>query len=120
MGNLTHDVRIKVQVAGGRMRSFALLVAVAAINAAAVHGAAAEAKMRLAQTSTVTNCMMTCNAQAATCQSGCLVPVAPTTRPTSSGPTPAPNPSADTTCLMTCTSTQIACQTNCGRQSPSQ
>lgn len=104
------------------MRNLALLLVVAAIDAAAAHGALAEGRIRLAQTSTVTNCMMTCNSRAATCQSGCVVPTpAPSTlNVTPAIPTPSPNPSAGATCLMACTSTQIACQTNCSRQSPSQ
>jgi hypothetical protein len=56
------------------MRSFAILLAAAAINAAVAQGVLAEGRIRLAQTSTVTNCMMTCNAQAANCQTGCVVP----------------------------------------------
>jgi hypothetical protein len=59
------------------MRSLAILLAAAAINAAAGRDALAEGKIRLAQTSTVTNCMMTCNAQAANCRSGCVVPGTP-------------------------------------------
>jgi hypothetical protein len=49
------------------MQSFAIVVAAAAINIAAANGALADGKIRLAQSSTVTNCMMTCNAQAANC-----------------------------------------------------
>jgi hypothetical protein len=98
------------------MRSFAIILAAAAINAAAVHGCLAEGRIRLAQTSTVTNCMMTCNAQSANCQSTCLVPVPPVASTTT---TPTPNTTASTTCLLTCTSTQIACQTTCARLSPS-
>jgi hypothetical protein len=49
------------------MPSFAIVLAAAAINAAVAQGAiaqgaTAEGRIRLAQTSTVTNCMMTCNA----------------------------------------------------------
>ena len=103
------------------MRNFVIVLAAAAINAAVALGAmaqsaTAEGRIRLAQTSTVTNCMMTCNAQAANCQTGCLVPGTP---PTASATTTS-NATAGTTCLLTCTSTQIACQTTCARQSPSQ
>jgi hypothetical protein len=100
------------------MRRFAILLAAAAVSAAAVHSALAEGRIRLAQTSIVTNCMMTCNAQAATCQTGCVVPTPPTI-PTIPA-TPNPNPTASTTCTLGCTSTQVACQTNCARLSPSQ
>ena len=34
----------------------------------------AATRFRVAQTSTVTNCMMACNSQAASCQTTCLVP----------------------------------------------
>lgn len=107
------------------MRSFVILLAAAAINAAATPNGVAEnlteGRIRLAQSSTVTNCMMTCNAQAATCQTTCVVPApqSPSIGPTTSV-TPAPNPTAGTTCLLGCSSTQVACQTNCARQSPSQ
>jgi hypothetical protein len=50
-------------------------------------------------TSTVTNCMMLCNSQAANCQTACLIPPAQMT--------------ASTACRMGCTSSQLACQTNC-------
>lgn len=85
------------------MRSFAIILAAAAINAAVAQGAWAEGRIRLAQTSTVTNCMMTCNAQAANCQGACVVPGTP---PTASATTTS-NATASTTCLMSCTSTQI-------------
>jgi hypothetical protein len=90
------------------MRSFAIVLAAAATNAvvaqgAIAQGATAEGRIRLAQTSTVTNCMMTCNAQAANCRTGCVVPGTP---PTASATTTS-NATAGTTCLLTCTSTQI-------------
>jgi hypothetical protein len=97
------------------MRSFAILLAAVAINAVSVYGASAEGRIRLAQSSAVTNCMMTCNAQSANCQTACLVPGTP---PTASATTTS-NATASTTCLLTCSSTQIACQTNCARLSPS-
>ena len=98
------------------MRGLAILLAVAAINAVAPSVFAAEAKIRLAQTSTATNCMMTCNAQAASCRTGCIVPG---TLPSAAATTTS-NATASTNCLLTCTTTQLACQTNCARQSPSQ
>jgi hypothetical protein len=75
----------------------------------------AAARIRLAQTSTVTNCMMTCNSQAATCQTTCLVPgTAPTGAATSGG-----NANQSTACQLNCTTQQITCQTTCARISPS-
>jgi hypothetical protein len=74
-------------------------------------------------TSTVTNCMMSCNSQQANCQTRCFIPNAP-------GPPPSLNPSLNppgppvifnsdvsATCRMACTSTQLACQTSCARLS---
>ena len=43
---------------GGRMRSIAFIWVVALISAAPAQGASAQEKIRLAQSSTVTNCMM--------------------------------------------------------------
>jgi hypothetical protein len=76
----------------------------------------ATGKLRLAQTSTVTNCMMLCNSQAATCQSTCLVPgTPPTNAATTTG-----NANVSTTCQLSCSTQQIACQTTCAQNSPSQ
>jgi hypothetical protein len=47
------------------MRSIASILAVMVIAAALAPGAEAGEKIRLAQSSTVTNCMMTCNSQVA-------------------------------------------------------
>lgn len=95
------------------MRGFAILVAV---TIAGTSVALADGKIRLAQTSTATNCMMLCNAQAANCQTTCLVPGTPP----SAAATTTSNATANTACLLNCTTTQLACQTNCARQSPSQ
>jgi hypothetical protein len=62
-------------------------------------------------TSTVTNCMMLCNSQAANCQTGCVIPTPPTTTPI--GTTVTLNATSRTACTMGCTSSQLACQTNC-------
>lgn len=101
------------------MRGFTIVlgfvVALAAILAVA-DNAVAEPKLRLAQSSTVTKCMMACNAQAASCQTSCVVPGTPPT----SAATLTSNATASTTCLLTCSTTQLSCQTNCARQSPSQ
>ena len=61
------------------MRCLAVLFAVVAVAGFASAASAGE-KIRLAQSSTTTNCMMTCNAQAATCQTACFVPPAPAGR----------------------------------------
>jgi hypothetical protein len=90
-----------------------LLVAGFAASASAGNSGA---PIRLAQTSTTTNCMMTCNSQAATCQSSCVVPgTAPTTAATTTS-----NATASQSCLSNCSSQELACQTNCARISPSQ
>jgi hypothetical protein len=60
------------------MRGFTIVFAALAINAMAT-GTFAAAKIRLAQTSTVTNCMMICNSQGSTCQSARFGPGAATT-----------------------------------------
>jgi hypothetical protein len=98
------------------MRRMFVLLAIAVTVAVGVCQAFAGQKIRLAQSSTVTNCMMFCNSTAANCQAGCLVPgTAPTTAATTTS-----NATASSTCLMACTTTQTTCQTNCARQSPSQ
>lgn len=88
-----------------------LLLAVAMVPAAAQSRA-----IRLAQSSTVTNCMMVCNAQAANCQTTCIVPgAAPTGAATTTG-----NANVSTSCQLNCSTQQIACQSTCARSSPSQ
>lgn len=78
--------------------------------------ASAAATIRLAQSSTVTRCMMACNSQAATCQTTCLIPgTPPTNAATSTG-----NANVSTTCQLNCSTQQISCQTTCAQQSPSQ
>jgi hypothetical protein len=93
-----------------------LSVAVCAI--AAVAGwtsASAAGKLRLAQSSTTTNCMVTCNAQWATCQASCIVPgSAPTGAATTTS-----NANANSSCLINCGSQQMSCQSNCALASPS-
>ncbi len=98
-------------------RSAVLLASLGAIAAMAAAVAAAQAAgtIRLAQTSTVTNCMMACNAQAASCQTTCLVPgSAPTGAATTTS-----NANLSTTCQAGCSTQQIACQTICAQNSPS-
>jgi hypothetical protein len=95
------------------MRRPAILCAVLALSVAALGSAAHAAKIRLAQTSTVTNCMMACNAQAATCQANCVVPWS------AGGNSTATNTSNSANCQLTCSTQQVVCQTACGRTSPS-
>jgi len=95
-----------------------LLSVIVAIWATSVSAAG---KIRLAQSFTATNCMMVCNAQAANCQTTCLVPTAQLPNALSSNSVAPPqNTLANTTCISACTTTQLACQTNCARLSPSQ
>jgi hypothetical protein len=112
------------------MRALAI-IAVAAAICCAQHASADEI-IQLAQatpnvvppaqglstpvTSTVTNCMMNCNAQAANCQTTCFIPPPPTATPSGSITF---NATASQTCTAACGSTQLACQTNCARLSPS-
>ena len=99
------------------MRRCAMLLAlVLAVGADGFGGRAFTATIWLAQTSTVTNCMMACNSQAATCQTGCIVPgSAPTGAATTTG-----NANVSTSCQLNCSTQQVACQTTCARTSPSQ
>jgi len=100
------------------MRRLAILLAVLSVGSASdgVARAASAAKIRLAQTSTVTNCMMICNSQAASCQANCVVPgTAPTGAATATG-----NANVSTACQLNCATQQVSCQTICGRTSPSQ
>ena len=58
----------------------------------------AAAKIRVAQTSTVTNCKMACNSQAANCQTTCVIPgAAPTGAATTGG-----NANQSTSCQLNC------------------
>jgi hypothetical protein len=100
------------------LRIVSLLVAAVAGFAFANNGcaAAASGRFHIAQTSTVTNCMMACNSQAASCQTTCLVPgTPPTNAATTTG-----NANLNTSCQLNCTTQQVNCQTTCGTTSPSQ
>jgi len=96
------------------MRCLTVLLVAPAVIAIAICARAAET-IRLAQTSTVTDCMMRCNSQSASCQSACVVPGTP---PTASATTTS-NATASSTCLLTCSSTLLQCQTACAQLSPS-
>ena len=100
------------------MRRLVTLLFVLAFGAAAIETtgvANAAGKIRLAQTSTVTNCMMTCNSQAASCETTCLLPGAP---PTGAATTTS-NANVNTSCQLNCATQQIACHTTCAQNSPS-
>jgi len=98
------------------MRRLAMRFAVLLVSfASGGFGGACADPIRLAQTSTVTNCMMACNSQAATCQTTCIVPGTP---PTGAATTTG-NANVSTTCQLNCSAQQVACQTICARTSPS-
>ena len=100
------------------MRRSAILLAVLVLGLAGERtseGAATTKKIRLAQSSNVTSCMMACNSQAATCQTTCLIPGTP---PTASATTTS-NATQSTSCQLNCSTQQISCQTICARTSPS-
>jgi hypothetical protein len=101
------------------MRRWTSLLAVlfigAAVDAVAT-AASAHGKIRLAQSSSVTNCMMTCNSQAAACLTTCLVPGTP---PTGAATTTS-NANLNTTCQVSCSMQRISCQTTCAQSFPGQ
>ena len=79
------------------MRVFAVLIAAIAIYLGAHDVALAQATVPSVAppltglgstpvTSTVTNCMMSCNSQAAACQTACVIPRRRRPRPLKSGP----------------------------------
>jgi hypothetical protein len=105
--------RKEVQHALGRDCAFLFA---GGLTMALCHSAAlAAGRIRVAQTSTVTNCMMACNSQAASCQTTCLIPG---TVPTGAATT-ASNANQSTACQLNCTTQQISCQALCARTSPS-
>jgi hypothetical protein len=119
-----------VYVSEAGMRAFAIILAVAATAACGPALAQTTTPNVVAPTpglstpvtSTTTNCMMSCNSQAANCQTRCYIPNAP-------GPPPNLNPAsprvivdtagASAACNMGCTSSQLACQSGCALNSPS-
>ena len=82
-------------------------------------GALAAGKIRLAQTSNVTNCMMNCNSAKALCQSTCATsPQAALTLFNQLGVSPG-NVIASQSCISSCTNIQLSCQIKCAQASPS-
>jgi hypothetical protein len=98
-----------------RRGGIARLLFAAGLAIALCHSALAAGRIRVAQTSIVTNCMMACNSQAASCQTTCLIPG---TTPTGAA-TIGSNATQSTACQLNCTTQQINCQALCGRTSPS-
>ena len=88
-----------------------------AVLALALCQSAAQAagRIRFAQSSAVTNCMMACNSAAANCQTTCLIPGTPPTGAATTGG----NANQSTACQLNCTTQRMTCQTNCARTSPS-
>jgi hypothetical protein len=82
-------------------------------------GAHAAGKIRLAQTSTVTTCMMNCNSAYALCQSSCTQPAQQALRSFNQLGVSPGNVVASGSCLSTCTNLQLSCQITCARASPS-
>ncbi len=95
------------------MRRLAILCAVLTAAVAGSSGAASAGKIRLAQSSTVTNCMMLCNSQAANCQSNCVIPWQ------QGGGSTTGNTATAANCQLACSTQQISCQSVCARTSPS-
>jgi hypothetical protein len=100
------------------MRGWTILLAVLAIAGFAA-SASARGKIRLAQTSVTTTCMMTCNSQYANCQSSCLA-TGTQAQSSPSGTIAGANVNANQSCLSSCTNLQLQCQITCARFSPSQ
>jgi hypothetical protein len=95
------------------MRSWTTnLLAVLAI-AGFTASASAQGKVRLAQTSVTTTCMMICNSQYANCQSSCVAVGTPNSTIVGA------NANASQSCVSSCTNQQLQCQINCARASPS-
>ena len=81
--------------------------------------ASAHEKIRLAQNSATTTCMMTCNSQYANCQSSCLA-TGSQQQSSPSGLNTSANINANQACLASCTNQQLQCQIVCARSSTSQ
>jgi hypothetical protein len=82
-------------------------------------GALAAGKIRLAQTSTVTNCMMSRNSTFARCESTCFSP-SQEANTLNQGTSNRGAIAGSGSCVSLCTNQQLTCQTTCARASPSQ
>jgi hypothetical protein len=101
------------------MRRVAIVVFVLCIGATCARSAAAAeaaGRIRLAQSSSLTTCMMSCNSQAATCVTSCLNPG---TAPTGAATTGS-NANLNTACQVNCSTQRLQCQTTCAQSYPSQ
>jgi hypothetical protein len=96
--------------------SICILLATSIVGLAG--GALAAGKIRLAQTSTVTICMMNCNSTYALCQSSCVNPNQALSRSTQGTISPGAIAGSGS-CQSLCTTQQLTCQTGCARASPS-
>src|SRR5262249_28147209 len=81
-------------------------------------GAFAAGKIRLAQTSTVTNCMMNCNSAFANCQTTCFFPSL-AAQSLVQGTFSRGGVAGAGSCISVCTNQQLICQQTCARMSPS-
>jgi hypothetical protein len=99
-------------IAGVILCTVALAIAGFAVSAPA------QGKIRLAQSSVTTTCMMTCNGQYANCQSSCLT-IGTQQQFSPSGTILGANANPNQTCLASCTNQQLQCQIICARSSPS-
>jgi hypothetical protein len=100
-------------------RQMAIVLAVLCIGATcgnAAVAADASGKIRLAQSSTLTNCMMSCNSTAAACVTTCI---SPGTAPTGAATTTS-NANLNTACQVNCATQRLQCQTTCAQSYPSQ
>ncbi len=70
-------------------------------------------------TSTVTNCMMSCNSTAAHCQTTCVVPGASGASIAAQTTTTINGSGIGTSCQLACTTAQLTCSNVCAQQSPS-
>src|SRR6516164_10063756 len=112
-----------VQAEGGRHAGFCHPFAATAIYLGAHDVALAQATtpnvtppfqgLSTPVTSTVTNCMMSCNSQLANCQTACLIPAPPALAGTFAGQQLARSVTLNSTstaaCSIGCTSNQLAC-----------
>jgi len=81
-------------------------------------GALAAGKIRLAQTSTVTTCMMNCNTTFANCEATCFFP-SQEFNTVVQGTFSRGQVAGSGSCISLCTNQQLTCQTACARASPS-
>ena len=95
------------------MRRLTILFAMLASIGCAT-SASAQGTIKLAQSSTKTTCMNTCNNGFVTCQSSCIS-AGNTTQGTVTTATTNVSPSA--TCISACTNQQLSCQLICSRGS---